>query len=209
MYPACNHQFPGPLAPSVTETTNEASISPNQGTGQQAHTQTRMNNPPTREPGATVSQTHLRPRNVPRETLDQLRRQKQSLKIASLNMNGTGSKTNDKWGAINNVMKQRKIAILAIQESHPNEETQRTVQRRFQNSLQIYHSTDPDEPGSRNGVSIAVNKRLVKTENLETRIIMEGRAMSIHWGRGGLETGDYMLGTFRAHVHLSHNVTSR
>ena len=28
-----------------------------------------------------------------------------------------------------------------------------------------------------------------------------------HWGRGHLETGDYMLGTFRAHVHLSHNVT--
>ena len=30
---------------------------------------------------------------------------------------------------------------------------------------------------------------------------------SIHWGQGHLETGDYMLGTFRAHVHLSHNVT--
>ena len=29
-----------------------------------------------------------------------------------------------------------------------------------------------------------------------------------HWGRGDLETGDYMLGTFSAHVHLSHNVTS-
>ena len=29
-----------------------------------------------------------------------------------------------------------------------------------------------------------------------------------HWGRGHLETGGYMLGTFRAHVHLSHNVTS-
>ena len=28
-----------------------------------------------------------------------------------------------------------------------------------------------------------------------------------HWGQGGLETSDYMLGTFRAHVHLSHNVT--
>ena len=28
-----------------------------------------------------------------------------------------------------------------------------------------------------------------------------------HWGQGGLETGDYMLSTFRAHVHLSHNVT--
>ena len=31
--------------------------------------------------------------------------------------------------------------------------------------------------------------------------------IGIHWGRGHLETGDYMLGTFRAHVHLSHNVT--
>ena len=31
--------------------------------------------------------------------------------------------------------------------------------------------------------------------------------LSNHWGRGHLETGDYMLGTFRAHVHLSHNVT--
>ena len=28
-----------------------------------------------------------------------------------------------------------------------------------------------------------------------------------HWGRGHLETSDYMLGTFRAHVHLSRNVT--
>ena len=31
--------------------------------------------------------------------------------------------------------------------------------------------------------------------------------VSSHWGRGGLETSDYMLGTFKAHVHLSHNVT--
>ena len=29
-----------------------------------------------------------------------------------------------------------------------------------------------------------------------------------HWGQGGLETGDYMLGTFRAHVHLSVRTTS-
>ena len=33
------------------------------------------------------------------------------------------------------------------------------------------------------------------------------RRSRTHWGQGHLETGDYMLGTFRAHVHLSHNVT--
>ena len=42
-----------------------------------------------------------------------------------------------------------------------------------------------------------------KSESSESLI----HPLSFHWGRGGLETGDYMLGTFRAHVHLSHNVT--
>ena len=337
--------------PQTAGTTNGASTSHSQETGQRASSHPQMNDPPRAEPRTTANREHPRPRNVPRETLTQPRRQKQSLKIACLNMNGTGSKTDDKWGAINNIMKQRKIAVLAIQESHPSEETQRTIQRRFQNSLQIYHSADPDEPGTRNGVSFAVNKRLVKIENIEPQTVMEGRAMSIevpwngedtlrimnvyapaknnekaafweqllqnleteekpepdvvmgdfnivenpeidrlknsgtadpanaresfsnfatslnladgwrrrhqrkrsytyigrtqsridriytkeeiipwctdwkiehpavrtdhqlvsvnltHWGRGGLETGDYMLGTFRAHVHLSHNVT--
>ena len=42
-----------------------------------------------------------------------------------------------------------------------------------------------------------------QTVTLEESLISDDR----HWGRGHLETGDYMLGTFRAHVHLSHNVT--
>ena len=44
-----------------------------------------------------------------------------------------------------------------------------------------------------------------KLHGLPERIISDRD--SLHWGQGGLETGDYMLGTFRAHVHLSHNVT--
>ena len=36
---------------------------------------------------------------------------------------------------------------------------------------------------------------------------VDTQVSSNHWGRGGLETGDYILGTFRAHMHLSHNVT--
>ena len=58
----------------------------------------------------------------------------------------------------------------------------------FQNSLQIYHSADPDEPGTRNGVSIAVNKCLVKIANIETRTIIEGRAMSVEIPWNGEDT---------------------
>ena len=39
------------------------------------------------------------------------------------------------------------------------------------------------------------------------RVLVNNSHGIIHWGRGGLETGDYMLGKFRAHVHFSHNVT--
>ena len=42
------------------------------------------------------------------------------------------------------------------------------------------------------------------------RVVQVGEGFpnnSNHWGQGHLETSDYMLGTFRAHVHLSHNVT--
>ena len=44
-------------------------------------------------------------------------------------------------------------------------------------------------------------------EDLKNELAGFKKTMAGHWGRGGLETGDYMLGTFRAHVHLSHNVT--
>ena len=95
-------------APQTAGTANEASTSPGQEIGHRASSQSQTSDPPGTEPGTTASREYPRPRNVPREALTQPRRQKQSLRIASLNMNGTGSKMDDKWGAINNVMKQRK-----------------------------------------------------------------------------------------------------
>ena len=132
-------------------------------------------------PDMEPEHTHpiTRPRNTPRETLHQPRRRKQSLKVASLNINGNGSRSDDKWGAINNVMKTRGIAVMAAQETHPTMEVQEKLERRFRNSLRFFHSSAPEEPGNRNGVTIILNKRLIKSANVSTKTIIEGRAIIV------------------------------
>ena len=58
------------------------------------------------------------PRNdPPRSIPNQPRRRREQLKLASLNMNGQGNRSQDRWGSINNVMKRRQIAILGLQET--------------------------------------------------------------------------------------------
>lgn len=46
--------------------------------------------------------------------LHQPQRHKQSLKIVTLNINRRGNRSQDKWGSIHNIMKKRKIAVLAL-----------------------------------------------------------------------------------------------
>ena len=70
-------------------------------------------------------------RNEPNGTLNQPRRKRKQLKFASLNMNGRGSNSQDKWKSINHVMKKRQIAILGLQETHPSDEMQQSVGKRF------------------------------------------------------------------------------
>ena len=172
--PSRNCELGGERQPSqITDRAQEAPTSHSHETRQEALTSTHANvSTMTLNQGTTQGPTRLR--NVPGIPLSQPRRQKQMLKIASLNMNGNGSCNSDKWGAINNMMKVRKIAVLAIQESHPTEEMQQTLQRRFRNMLHVLHSADPDEPGAWNGISIALNKSLVKTADIQTQVLVEG-----------------------------------
>lgn len=110
------------------------------------------------------------------------------MKIASLNINGNGTRTDDKWGAINNVMKVRRIAILAAQETHPSLEIQERLQRQFRNSLHFFHSADPNEPGGRNRVTMILNKSFIKLADVSTMTLIEGRVMIIRIPWNGEDT---------------------
>ena len=97
-------------------------------------------------PGRNNENTNQpRLRNMPNENLTQPRRKRKQFKIASLNMNGRGD-AHDKWGSINNMMKKRGVAILALQETHPTDKLQETVSRRFRNSLTAVHSANLSGP---------------------------------------------------------------
>ena len=120
---------------------------------------------------------------MPNGSLTQPRRKRKQVKIASLNMNGRGD-VHDKWGTINNVMKRRGIAILALQETHPTDKLQETLNRRFRNSLTTIHSADPDNPNMTGGVSIAINKSLIDTKKITHQTVVPGRIVTIEipWG---------------------------
>ena len=127
----------------------------------------------------TLDEPTQRPRNEPNGTLNQPRRKRKQLKIASLNMNGRGSRTLDKWSSLCNLMKKRQIAILGLQETHPDDDMQEATGVRFRNTLHRVHSADPENPRNTNGVSVAIHKGLVDIRNVSHRIVLPGRVLLI------------------------------
>ena len=123
-------------------------------------------------------------RNEPRQVLNQPRCKRKQIKIATLNMNGRGNNSQDKWGAINNTIKRRQIAMLGLQETHPNNEMQATVGRRFRNALHILHSADPQDPSRTAGVSFAIHKGIIDIKNITYHEVIQGRTilLEIPWG---------------------------
>ena len=164
-----------PLRRQTATLTEDTQVSNDQTQGREALTP----NPENQPDGRRQNETPLRLRNEPRAKLAQPRRRRKQLKMASLNMNGRGDRSQDKWGSINNVMKRRRIAVLGLQETHPNGEMQETVGRRFRNSLHVVHSADPENPSTTGGVSIAVNKSMVNTKHVTHQVIIPGRAIMV------------------------------
>ena len=79
-------------------------------------------------------------------------------------MNGRGDRSQDKWGAISNTMKKCQIAIPGLQETHPSDEMQETIERRFWNTMHIMHSANSEYPGRTGGVSLVINKSLLNAK---------------------------------------------
>ena len=111
------------------------------------------------------------------------RRTRANIKIASLNIRGGGSnKIQEKWHHINQLLRQDKIGILALQETHSTDALISSLHALFGKRLHIYHSSDPDAPNSK-GVAIVLNKEILHTNNIQHHDIIPGRALllSIPW----------------------------
>lgn len=84
------------------------------------------------------------------------------LRIGSLNIKGFGHSpvhgAPDKWLYINQVVKDRRLAVLAVQEAHLTPERLDNLNTLFAASLLILGSPDPENGAAARGVAFVINK---------------------------------------------------
>ena len=80
-----------------------------------------------------------------------------------LNIQGGGSAvTQEKWAHINQIMRDKKIAVLAVQETHLDETTVNSLNSLFHIRLRVCNSEDPLHPSTGKGVALVLNKGLTQ-----------------------------------------------
>ncbi|KAH9856129.1 Endonuclease/exonuclease/phosphatase, partial [Lenzites betulinus] len=119
-------------------------------------------------------------------------RTKGRIKIASLNIRGAGGTTDrhpgEKWMRLNQLVREKRISVLAVQEAHLTQERANTINDLFRESLAVYTSPDPESPTAARGVAFIVNKRFIETnDGVVVRDLIPGRAieLSVKWGESG------------------------
>jgi len=106
-----------------------------------------------------------------------------SIKIATLNIRGGGSNTTDnKWENLHQVMRERKIAVLAVEETHLTQEKVASLNSLFEQHFTLHNSSDPDTPRAK-GVAFILSKKLTMWKKATTQVIIPGRALflSLPW----------------------------
>lgn len=108
--------------------------------------------------------------------------------IATLNMNGRASPSLgpnpiSKWTLINQLMREQRIDILCLQETHLTQEHIDQIDTLFTRRLLVLNSSDPDRPGCSAGVAFVLNKEKLNITTAKMNVLIPGRAisLSINW----------------------------
>ena len=80
-----------------------------------------------------------------------IHKKKANITIATININGATVPSNnmsliEKWSTINKTIRTNKIAILALQETHLDEEHASDIHRCFNKSFNLHYSSNPTNP---------------------------------------------------------------
>ncbi|KAJ7094885.1 hypothetical protein C8R43DRAFT_832123, partial [Mycena crocata] len=91
-----------------------------------------------------------------------------------------------KWNHVNQVVRDKRLGILVVQEAHLDDSRKSEVEKLFSKRLKIFVSPDPENPTGKGGVAIVLNRDLANTNSVKTWEIVPGRAMmaQTNWHRG-------------------------
>ncbi|KAI0324864.1 DNase I-like protein, partial [Cubamyces sp. BRFM 1775] len=123
--------------------------------------------------------------SIPRRVRRQRDRiaQKMSTKVATLNINGFGNMIPDhadnKWGRLYRMMRDNRIGLLLLQETHLTERRVADIHRMYAGNIRIFHSAHPHAPTQREGVAIVLNRKLVSDEGARMIVVIPGRAIQL------------------------------
>ena len=89
----------------------------------------------------------------------------------------------EKWSMINRTIRTGKVAILALQETHLDEERASDIQRCFQKNFSLHFSSEPENLRASAGVAFIINKALIAPEHISVKAIIPGRTaiLTIAW----------------------------
>ena len=80
---------------------------------------------------------------------------------------------------INQTLNKYKIAILAIQETHLDEETTVRIRTSYEKKMSILTSSDPESPRTTAGVAFVINKSLIAPSKITAHELLPGRALAL------------------------------
>ncbi|KAF9497963.1 DNase I-like protein, partial [Pleurotus eryngii] len=112
-----------------------------------------------------------------------------TITIASLNMRGWGDVSvdtpNSKWWHVNQLMRDKRIGILAIQEAHLNEDLVDRLHNIFGRQLKIMYSALENNYNAA-GVALVINKDVTVSNEIACQVVIPGRALALFttWHQG-------------------------
>lgn len=89
----------------------------------------------------------------------------------------------EKWAMLNRTIYNERVAILALQETHLDQQLLEEVRTCFGKNLEIINSELPTNPRASAGVAFVINKALIRPQELSVTELEPGRAqmMKIKW----------------------------
>jgi exonuclease III len=131
-----------------------------------------------------------------------------NINISTLNMNGLTAPTHgmnfhQKWLTINSTLNQHKLAILALQEMHLDQETTECLHQSLGEKMKIISSADPVAPHSTAGVGFVINKKQIVPMQFSIYELIPGRAifLKIKWHKTELTS---LVNIYAPTYRLSH-----
>ncbi|KAI0037841.1 DNase I-like protein, partial [Auriscalpium vulgare] len=88
-----------------------------------------------------------------------------------------------RWPEIARMIKEHKVGILALQETHLSENELNELNRRYSKKMVILNSPLPENPTGSAGTGFVLNKAMIKTDQFTLTELVPGRAalLTINW----------------------------